>query len=515
MLKSIPATLKVTTEPILYGSDYRKKRQSWKTPRLLIPLLIAVLTVVVLTTVLSVQLSRRGGSKSPHTQASLVDTPAQIHISQGDRDGEAIVVSWVTSKVTSGIVIVNRVGYPNDTQVFDQSEPAQSYTYPYNPTASYTSPLIHFVNVTGLLPTVLYEYQCGDAQGGFSEKHIMLPWGSSPQSQPFTLLLVGDLGQTEDSKKTRDQMMKSGVANAPVILVGDLSYADSEGYPGVPFYPCDQKRWDSWGEMMQPLLSTNVLMTCPGNHEKEYNGLVKTQEKFQAYLNRFRMPSLASGATEGNLYYSFNVPFAHLVMLNSYDGESFSGPYGTSTKQYQWLKKDLESVDRSRYPWLIVTMHAPWYNSNTAHQDEVQEVDMRTAMEDLLYEHKVDIVFAGHVHAYERMYAVFKNVTTADAPIYINIGDGGNREGPARDYLEQPSWSAFRQATFGHGRFTMHNSTHAFWTWHRNSDNSQIYKDQVWLVKNTEFGTKSAGVRAVNEDMSEPRQYDGFYDAKV
>lgn len=55
---------------------------------------------------------------------------------------------------------------------------------------------------------------------------------------------------------------------------------------------------------------------------------------------------------------------------------------------------------------------------------------MRAAMEDLFKAAKVDIVFAGHVHAYERMHNVYNNITTPGAPVYINIGDAGNREGP-------------------------------------------------------------------------------------
>lgn len=39
------------------------------------------------------------------------------------------------------------------------------------------------------------------------------------------------------------------------------------------------------------------------------------------------------------------------------------------------------------------SLQAPWYNSNTAHQGEVD--DMRDDLEPILYEHGVDIVFAG------------------------------------------------------------------------------------------------------------------------
>ena len=63
----------------------------------------------------------------------------------------------------------------------------------------------------------------------------------------------------------------------------------------------------------------------------------------------------------------------------------------------------------------------------------------------------------------ERMYNVFNNQTNSSGPVYINIGDGGNREGPCPEYFQQPSWSAFREAKFGHGALDVVNATHMFW----------------------------------------------------
>lgn len=57
-------------------------------------------------------------------------------------------------------------------------------------------------------------------------------------------------------------------------------------------------------------------------------------------------------------------------------------------------------MDREKTPWLIVLFHVPWYNSNTAHQGEGE--DMKASMEHLLYSAGVDVALAGHVHAYER-----------------------------------------------------------------------------------------------------------------
>lgn len=65
------------------------------------------------------------------------------------------------------------------------------------------------------------------------------------------------------------------------------------------------------------------------------------------------------------------------------------------------FQADLAKVDRKRTPWLIVLLHAPWYNSNWAHQGEGDS--MMASMEPLLYSAHVDMVIAGHVHAYERV----------------------------------------------------------------------------------------------------------------
>ena len=57
-------------------------------------------------------------------------------------------------------------------------------------------------------------------------------------------------------------------------------------------------------------------------------------------------------------------------------------------------------MDRTKTPWLLVLFHVPWYNSNKAHKGEGD--GMMAAMESLLYAASVDMVLAGHVHAYER-----------------------------------------------------------------------------------------------------------------
>jgi hypothetical protein len=187
----------------------------------------------------------------------------------------------------------------------------------------------------------------------------------------------------------------------------------------------------------------------------------------------------------GNAYYSFDAASVHVVSLNCYSTSN------SSSVQYDWLEHDLQEVDRAVTPWVVVMMHCPWYNTNTAHNNEVQADVMRDAMEPLFYEYNVNVAFEGHVHAYERTYPVYLNETKPDGVVYITIGDAGNREGHASNYYDPaPEWSAFRNGTqYGHGILDVINNTHAEWQWHRNIDGEFTYKDSYVLCNSAIEGS--------------------------
>ncbi|KAL9461665.1 hypothetical protein AB3S75_004625 [Citrus x aurantiifolia] len=118
---------------------------------------------------------------------------------------------------------------------------------------------------------------------------------------------------------------------------------------------------------------------------------------------------------------------------------------------------------------------------------------MRVAFESWFVQHKVDLVVAGHVHSYERtnrfsnvQYNITNGISTPvkdpSSPVYLTIGDGGNIEGLADRFTEpQPSYSAYREASFGHAMLEIKNRTHAHFTWHRNHDNEAVVADSQWL----------------------------------
>jgi len=272
-----------------------------------------------------------------------------------------------------------------------------------------------------------------------------------------------------------------------VLLAGDLSYADG-------YFP----RWDSFGTLFEVLGSAIPVMTCPGNHEQGES------EAYLSYNKRYPMPFRQSKSTDPN-YWSRDIGPMHVISLNAYAGSHHGGA------MYRWLEKDLKNYNREgSSPWLVVMMHTPWYNSNAGHLGEAML--MMQNMEDLFYEYGVNLVINGHVHSYERTWPVYKNKTDACGPVYLNVGDGGNREGPYSRWLPgesgqaAPAWSAFRQGAFGVGSLKFSNATHAKFVWKRNAcfdkgetsfnpehctsasngDNSNdawIHEDASWIVR--------------------------------
>jgi len=217
--------------------------------------------------------------------------------------------------------------------------------------------------------------------------------------------------------------------------------------------------------------ASTVWMFTEGNHEIEPT---PGAPDFLAYTARFPLPS-AAAASPSPLYYSYDVAGAHVVMLGSY------ADYARDSEQYAWARRDLAAVDRQRTPWVVVGMHAPWYNSNYNHFGEGDA--MRDAMEALLYQHGVDLVVAGHVHAYERSVPTFRGRPDPCGPVFVNVGDGGNREGLDFDYYQRPEWSAYREPSYGHGVLDLLNATHARLAWHRNQEGAEERGDEAWLER--------------------------------
>nr|XP_011462666.1 PREDICTED: purple acid phosphatase 15-like [Fragaria vesca subsp. vesca] len=449
--------------------------------------------------------------------------PEQISVSLSATH-DSVWISWITGEFQIGdnitpldpenvasVVVYGRYEHPMTNQSTGYSL-VYNQLYELEGLQNYTSGIIHHVRLTGLMPNTLYQYQCGDpsipAMSNVSYFQTMPV--SGPESYPSRIAVVGDLGLTYNTTSTVDHLL----INHPnlLLLVGDVSYANlyftngtAEGCFHEQTY---QPRWDYWGRYIQPLVSKVPVMVVEGDHEIEKQA---GNQMFAAYNSRFAFPSEESGSSS-SLFYSFNAGGIHFVMLGAYTS------YDKSGDQYNWLELDLANVDRNVTPWLVAAWHPPWYSTYTAHYREAE--CMRIELEDILYKYGVDIVFNGHVHAYERSNRVYNYTLDPCGPVYITVGDGGNSEmmeiahaddpgncpqpytipgenmvvfcafnftsGPAAGKFcwdEQPEYSAYRESSFGHGLLEVRNETHALWTWHRNRDLYNHAGDQIYIVR--------------------------------
>lgn len=412
-------------------------------------------------------------------------TVEQIHMATGV-DSTSMILSWITQSADDTSVVKYSTAKLSEDKDVQRAEGSSS-TYTFR---EYTSGYIHKVTLTGLLPSTKYFYSAGGYDKEETLHFMTLPAPGEGEGETIMYGIVGDLGQTAFSKSTLRHIARNSKVRG-IIHAGDLSYAN-----------CNQPLWDEYGRIIEPVSQRMPWMVSVGNHEIEWADGDEGENLFKSVESRFPMPQVKP-ATFGKItypenlpkrglsctpsafstnydygiaYYSYDSGLAHMIHLNCYS------EVGPESEQYKWLESDLKSLDRTKTPWVFVIEHCPWYNSNESHQNEEQTIAMKDSMEDLFYNYDVNVVFAGHVHAYERSYPVYKDkIDSNKGVVYINIGDGGNKEGHSANYLDpHPEWSAYRNGSFfGHGEIEVHNSSALTWRWVRNVDHEAVSADEM------------------------------------
>ncbi|CAE5962255.1 unnamed protein product [Arabidopsis arenosa] len=365
------------------------------------------------------------------------NAPQQVHITQGDVEGKAVIVSWVTQEAKGS----NKVIYWKDNSSKKHKAHGKTNTYKFY---NYTSGYIHHCPIRNLEYDTKYYYVVGVGQ---TERMF---WFFTPPEigpdVPYTFGLIGDLGQSYDSNitlthyennPTKGQAVLLLAISHTLILIRIMTIGD--------------------GTVGEDLLKE-------AQHISLGFGLPET-------MNSILPPR--SGKTD-RLSHS---RIGTVLLIGHQAAQNHS--------------EEFPKVNRTETPWLIVLMHSPWYNSYDYHYMEGET--MRVMYEAWFVKYKVDVVFAGHVHAYERServsniaYNVVNGICTPvkdqSAPVYITIGDGGNIEGLATKMTEpQPKYSAYREASFGHAIFSIKNRTHARYGWHRNHDGYAVEGDRMWF----------------------------------
>ena len=124
---------------------------------------------------------------------------------------------------------------------------------------------------------------------------------------------------------------------------------------------------------------------------RPYRPLLDAGVIFQAALGNHDDPSTVHYPPlnmDGRRYYSFARPGVRFIVLDT---------NVLHEQQLEWADAVLQQATE---PWRIAYFHHPLYGNARRHGGNV---DLRVLLEPLLLKHRVQVVFSGHDHVYERL----------------------------------------------------------------------------------------------------------------
>nr|CAB3451692.1 unnamed protein product [Digitaria exilis] len=266
----------------------------------------------------------------------------------------------------------------------------------------------------GLLPGRRYFYKVGSDTGGWSKTYNFISRDS--EANETIAFLFGDMGtyvpyntyiRTQaESLSTVKWILRDieALGDKPAFIshIGDISYA--RGYSWV---------WDHFFSQIEPIAANTPYHVCIGNHEYDWPsqpwkpswatyGKDGGGECGIPYSVKFRMPGNSilptgnGGPDTRNLYYSFDSGVVHFVYMSTETN------FLQGSEQYNFLKSDLEKVNRTRTPFIVFQGHRPMYTSSDETRDAALKQQMLQHLEPLLVTYNVTLALWGHVHRYER-----------------------------------------------------------------------------------------------------------------
>lgn len=201
-------------------------------------------------------------------------------------------------------------------------------------------------------------------------------------------------------------------------------------------------------------------------------------------------------ATIKSPWWSYEIGLIHFLAMSSEHN------FTVGSDQYKFLENDLQSINRTRTPWVLFTGHRSMYVDSGeccgASSDYVVMQELQENIEPLLYKYQVNLAFAGYFHNLQRQAAIYQNQTVKNseiiydsqgeklhyyknpnATVWMVIGSAGN--GP--DFSDRNySWSeAYWNNVYGYSVVSAINSTTLSWKLYQSSDNKLI--DNVLLTQ--------------------------------
>jgi len=177
--------------------------------------------------------------------------------------------------------------------------------------------------------------------------------------------------------------------------------------------PGNKNDWANFWALSKPITVPYFLTV--GNHDA--NPKIPFSEK--TYKAQVDLPG-------NELYYSFVAGNSLLIVLDSYIDDQEKRIIG---EQFKWLETVLaNSIQKHKFVFLHHPLYTDLWKGHHAHDSLDRYPESRDRLESLFAKFKVDAVFAGHEHYYQRrMVDGIVHVITGGggAPVYDREEDGG------------------------------------------------------------------------------------------
>lgn len=237
-------------------------------------------------------------------------------------------------------------------------------------TAQYDATHYPKVSLTALKPGTEYRYRV-PALG--NAEHTFRTAPATPEE--FSFVVYGD-NRHEGGLSFHQSVIRAIQNEEPAhgrfrLLINSGDIVES---PGVGH----GWQWHTFLRDITPLAASRPYEVSLGNHEAR-----GSTERYEEYFD-YGTP---------DHWRALDYAGVRFIALSTQDSLTTDSP------QYAWLVKALdERPDDTRFT--VVTMHKPLLTYDP--REHYNDPELRATLEPLFQEKGVDIVFAGHVHAYER-----------------------------------------------------------------------------------------------------------------
>jgi 3',5'-cyclic AMP phosphodiesterase CpdA len=217
----------------------------------------------------------------------------------------------------------------------------------------------------------------------------------------FTFMVIGDNRSGDDTYR---KIVSLAMERKPDFIVntGDM----------IP-KPGNKKDWANFWALSKPITVPYFLTV--GNHDANPK-MTLSENTFKAQVD---LPG-------NELYYAFVAENSLFIVLDSYLDDQEKRITG---EQFKWLETVLaKSTQRHKFVFLHHPLYTDLGKGHHAHDSLDRYPESRDRLESLFAKHKVDAVFAGHEHYYQRrMVDGIVHVITGGggAPIFEREEDGG------------------------------------------------------------------------------------------